>query len=213
MRTHRLGQGVLAACLLIVCQFGLAKPRDPAPIPDEVIQKLAASRSVEARDELAESLSAQVKDTEELARELTTELYLDAAAAGKGGRATAAEGKQAQLMGKRSEWLNWRGEVKRRVEHAKAELLDRGLIDQADAWSRHAAQIENRFRDLDAAFARLDRSADRRQRREAAVALKTLLRGLGPRADAGQLPLESQQIHTVAAPPEPTPQQETDEVP
>ncbi|NJD06724.1 MAG: hypothetical protein FIA97_09540, partial [Methylococcaceae bacterium] len=213
MRTHRLGQGVLAVCLLIVCQFGFAKPRDPAPIPDEVLQKLVANHPTEARDELAENLSAQVTETEQLARELTTELYRDAAAAGKGGRASAAEGKQAQLMGKRSEWLNWRGEVERRVEQAKAELLDRGLTDQADAWSRHAAQLENRFRDLDEAFARLDRSVDRRQRRDAAVALKSLLRGLGPRSDAGQLPLESQQIHTVAPPPEPTPQQETDEIP
>lgn len=129
---------LLCSAAALVAMHAWADHRDPAPLSDDVVQKIV---SINRAAPSAPSLSALNKHLDELI-EITNSL--------------PGPSHRMLVAGKRHELNITRKAVRTDMDAMRQRLLAQGLSEQIKAWDRLAGQIEDRFDRLDKASAAVD---------------------------------------------------------
>ncbi len=172
-----------------------AAPRDLAPIPDDVIQKVLAHAAA-PRDQLAEKLDRHLSEVGDLVR------------------LTEAESNQSEILpeqrarydAKLNELKVVREESRSRLSEIRRQLIDHGLSDKVKKWDAFSKQVEERFDRVEGALKDIVGARGPKERARSIEKTKEILRELhenvrNREAAPSTLPFPSQSYGEPAGPP------------
>jgi RHS repeat-associated protein len=166
--------GPRAAMLLCVLLLGAsaslttwAQPADPAPLGDEVIQRLTRER-IPPLDPLPELLARRLDEASALLREVQRG---GAASVAFGSNDQASAGRSTRFAAQAAELQALRLEARARLAATRARFESLGLADKTREWDALTARIENRFEQVQRAMLSVRNAAGQAGQQAAALAL------------------------------------------
>ena len=162
--------------VLILLGFSVASARadhiDPAPVADEVVQKLVRKQLAQP-DPLAQVLSQKLDEAELLIAEVEQQNSRpDSEASSRDG---VLASKDMLLAAKADELESVRKEARLRIAETRTKFLSLGLSEKAAQWDIIASQIEDRFDRINVALKGVQSASDKHGRSQALSHAKTEL--------------------------------------
>lgn len=164
---------------LFFASHAFAEHLDPAPIPDEVVQKIISRHAPSALPSSGEALGRHLDELSEIADTLPTQQGLAHSVAMLD---STSDSKRMLVAGKRVELATLRRQIKDEFAQTRQRLAKLGLTEKTKDWDNLLAKVEGRFTRLDTALAAAD-VADGAARKKAFQHLQAELKVL--RGDAG----------------------------
>lgn len=163
---------------LFSASSAFAEHLDPAPIPDDVVQKIVSRHMSSALPSSGEVLGKHLDELSEIAGAIPSQQGLaDSAAAVD----SNSDSKRMLVAGKRIELATLRRQIKDEFAQTRQRLVKLGLTENTKDWDSLLAKVEGRFTRLDTALAAAD-VADSSARKKAFQYLQAELKVL--RGDA-----------------------------
>lgn len=144
----------------------LAEHRDPAPLSDQVVQRLVRER-LQPENPLTFALGRHLDTTSLLLKSLE---QAESGGIGPSAEKTNISAKRAQLAGQRRELVTLRNELRAQFVPARAKLVQLGLNDKVKAWDELLLKAEQRFDRVGRALDAIDNNSNNPQQRKQALA-------------------------------------------
>jgi hypothetical protein len=171
--TRRSLAYLLGALIGLAAMPALAAHRDPAPVPDEAVQKLVSQRLKTSQPDTGEMLDKHLDELADTGRIEQPRTAAEEASA-LASRRTLAAGKRFEIAALRSRIEDEMGQTRQRV-------VSLGLADKAKAWDEFLDKVKTRFDRLDKVLAAAD-AGDAATRKNAFVHLQSEIKKI--RGDA-----------------------------
>jgi RHS repeat-associated protein len=160
----------LVLILLASLSIAHAAPKDPAPLPDDVVQRLIREPFKKPTDNLARQVARRLDETEVLIRRWE---------AGSESGVGEAE-RSVQLEAQRQALANLRGQVLQRLSLLRSQDVatlkpGKKRVNLDKAHSSRTAQVQARFDQLDKTLADMGKAASPEGRRQALSAARALI--------------------------------------
>ncbi|WP_446812189.1 transglutaminase domain-containing protein (plasmid) [Methylomonas sp. 2BW1-5-20] len=194
---------------LLVTSSLWAAPKDPAALPDAVVQSLLKVHQ-QPGNALAQQLREHLDEAADLIDEADNEDQLQQA-----GQANRLPSKQELLEGKRSEIADLRQDVDAELDRMRAKLAGLKQPDKVAAFDRYAKQVAQRFDRIDHALSGFSAAHEDGTRRRALGNAKAELRALHRRGQAADAAPEAMPMPTIrlGAEVKPTPAEASKKLP
>jgi RHS repeat-associated protein len=163
----------------------IAAPIDPAPVPDEVIQKIVREPRSRQVNPLPEILRHHLDGTSALLKDIEK---IDQEGGDPRRQESSHQTKRMLLQSKLHELNALRKEVKSQISERRAKLLSLGLNDKVRDWDNLLKQVEDRFDRMNRALEGVRTSRDRQQRRSALSRAKVEMRDLHEKVKGREAP-------------------------
>ncbi|KAF0218591.1 MAG: hypothetical protein FD174_2684 [Geobacteraceae bacterium] len=167
--------GILICSVVAALNFSAATTfaahRDPAPIPDEVVERLANNRQG-GDDPLALALGRHLDEATELLRQMEDEDNRPVSSD------SVVATKRMLLAAKGNELTTLRSEIRAKLAETRGRLVSLGFIEKVREWDALRLQVEERFERITRALAEVKDAPDKRLRGKAAASARRELHDL-----------------------------------
>ncbi|MBI3805079.1 MAG: HNH endonuclease [Nitrospirae bacterium] len=168
--------------------FVIGAPSDPAPIPDEVVQKIVTEPRTHRINPLPEVLRHHLDEASDLLKQIEK---IDQEGGDPNKQEVSHESKRVLLQSKVQELNAIRKEVRDQFSERRAKLISLGLSDKARSWDGLLKQIEDRFDRMNRALEGVRISKDKGQRGNALARAKSEIREIHEKGRERQVPPEN----------------------